>query len=256
VDQDKVTPDATPEHADRVRAPKAAERIAARIRRRIVRGEIKEGDTLLPESELMAEFGVSRPTLREAFRLLESESLISVARGARGGARVHSPDIRVAARYAGVYLQHAKATLEDLLQARAVIEPLAARTLAERCDLKAAADLRELIVREREAAGDIHAFGKLATAFYERLMELAGNQTLAFIASMLHDIAEMHVVHMLPSSDPAALEPALRSQEILVDLIVAGDAARAEVHWRAHVRTEAQGMLDVLGRQSVIDLFD
>src|SRR5688572_14308202 len=112
--------------SERVRVPKAAELVAARIRRRIIRREIQEGETLLPESELMAEFGVSRPTLREAFRILESESLISVTRGSRGGARVHPPDIRVAARYAGVFLQYANTTLEDVLYARVVLEPPAA----------------------------------------------------------------------------------------------------------------------------------
>ena len=46
----------------------------------------------------MERFGVSRPTLREAFRGLESESLISVRRGAHGGARVHLPNADVAGR--------------------------------------------------------------------------------------------------------------------------------------------------------------
>ena len=75
---------------DKVRVPKVAELVAAEIRRLIVRGEVEEGAALLPESELMVEFGVSRPTLREAFRILESESLISVTRGSRGGARTLS----------------------------------------------------------------------------------------------------------------------------------------------------------------------
>jgi len=48
-----------------------------------VLGELREGDTLPPETTLMGQFGVSRPTLREAFRILETESLISVRRGAR-----------------------------------------------------------------------------------------------------------------------------------------------------------------------------
>ncbi len=52
-----------------VRVPKVAELVASQIRRQIVKREISEGDALLPESDLMAEFGVSRPTLREAFRI-------------------------------------------------------------------------------------------------------------------------------------------------------------------------------------------
>ena len=68
-----------------VRVPKTAELVASHLRRQIVRGELKEGDALPPESALMEHFGVLRPTLREAFRVLESEALISVRRGARGG---------------------------------------------------------------------------------------------------------------------------------------------------------------------------
>ena len=72
----------------------------ADLRRQIIRGELAQGDALPTESDLMVRFGVSRPTLREAFRVLESENLIAIRRGARGGARVQPPDREVAARYA------------------------------------------------------------------------------------------------------------------------------------------------------------
>ena len=77
----------------------------------------------------MAQFGVSRPTLREAFRVLEAEGLISVRRGAHGGARVHTPDVDVAARYAGLVLEHRGATLADVYEAAGLIEPPAPRLL-------------------------------------------------------------------------------------------------------------------------------
>src|SRR6476661_7873987 len=83
----------------KARVPKMAELVAAQLRRKIVRGELAEGEALPAESALMAEFAVSRPTLREAFRVLESESLISIRRGARGGARVQLPNGNVAASY-------------------------------------------------------------------------------------------------------------------------------------------------------------
>lgn len=57
-----------------LRVPKAAEHVAAKIRRQIVTGELPEGTALPPEAELVARYGVSRPTLREAFRILESEN--------------------------------------------------------------------------------------------------------------------------------------------------------------------------------------
>src|SRR5207302_10410087 len=84
------------------------------------------------EAVLMAEFAVSRPTLREAYRVLESESLISIRRGARGGARVQLPDGNVAASYAGLVLEYRGATLQDVYDARVLIEAPCAALLARR----------------------------------------------------------------------------------------------------------------------------
>jgi DNA-binding FadR family transcriptional regulator len=60
--------------------------VATHLRRQIVLGELKEGDQLPSESVLMEEFGVSRPTLREAFRILEAEGAITAPCGVRGAA--------------------------------------------------------------------------------------------------------------------------------------------------------------------------
>jgi DNA-binding FadR family transcriptional regulator len=82
-----------------------AELVAQQLRRQIIRGELPEGAALPSEAALMTRFGVSRPTLREAFRVLESEGLINVRRGAHGGARVQVPSGEAAARYAGLVLE-------------------------------------------------------------------------------------------------------------------------------------------------------
>jgi len=240
-----------------VRVPKTAELVAARVRRQIVRGELKEGDPLPSEAELMADFGISRPTLREAFRILEAESLISVTRGSRGGARVHAPDIRVAARYAGLLLQYAGTTLEDVQGARLVIEPPVARMLAEKCSAKGIKALRDHIVQERNAADDVVAFAELSTQFHELLVELSGNHTLALVVAMLHDIIETHAESSLSRrTDQSSTERALRSQEKLVDLIAASNPDGAEEHWRKHIRMASRRMLDVVGSKTIVDLFD
>src|SRR5947208_13352687 len=97
-----------------LRIPRAADVVADHLRRQIVRGVLPEGRSLPPEEQLLAEFGVSGPTLRAAYRVLESEGLVSVHRGARGGATVHRPTIAVASRYVGVLLQADGTTLADL----------------------------------------------------------------------------------------------------------------------------------------------
>src|SRR5947208_16812377 len=77
--------------SERVRVPKTAELVAQVIRSQIVRGELTEGDALPPESQLTGRFGTSRPTLREARRILESESLTTPTPGSPPRALGHAP---------------------------------------------------------------------------------------------------------------------------------------------------------------------
>src|ERR1700709_1995736 len=101
-----------------LREPKMADRVATVLRRMFIRGEITEGTMLPPESELMARFGVSRPTLREAFRVLESEQLIEVRHGSRNGVRPLRPGADSAARMMRQTLQASGTTIEQLYEAR------------------------------------------------------------------------------------------------------------------------------------------
>jgi len=250
---------ATPRAA--IRIPKTAEVVADAIRRQITGGELKEGDTLPPEAMIIEEFSVSRPTLREAFRILESEKLISVSRGARGGARVHVPKADQVARYAGFVLQTRKVSYRDVYEARIVIEPPAARLVAERHSKDATTILRGVIEAAREAnvQGD---FGRAVAAFHSRLIELTGNETLILISGMLDGIVaeyQSRTARMTRSGGKTAsdAEAGLKSQEKLVALIEAGDGPGAEAHWRAHMENSARVWLAQGGRaDSVVDWGD
>ena len=114
-----------------IRSPKTAELVAGTLRRMVVEGQLRDGDFLPNEAELMSHFGVSRPTLREAVRVLESERLVEVRRGSRTGARVRVPGPEIVARPAGLLLELSGATIADVMVARAGIEPMAVRLLAE-----------------------------------------------------------------------------------------------------------------------------
>lgn len=120
-----------------LRLPTATELVAEELTRKIVRNELRPGEYLPIEGDLVEQFGVSRPTVREALRVLEAESLISLHKGARGGARVRGPQLEAVARYGGHLIQAAGASLEDVLVAEEMLQvgrsgcsPLRGRRLA------------------------------------------------------------------------------------------------------------------------------
>ena len=243
-----------------IRIPKTAEIVANEIRRLITRGELKEGDTLQPEAQIIANFSVSRPTVREAFRILESEQLISVSRGSRGGAHVHAPKAERVARYAGYVLQTGGATYRDVYHARIIIEPPVARVVAETRSRDAPAILRAVIEAER-AAIHTEQFGRKVASFHSSLIALAGNQTLILLSGALDGIvARMQSdVVMRSEGQPESARntvAGLRSQEKLIDLIEAANGAEAEAHWRRHMQNAAKVWLGGGAGEAVVDWMD
>lgn len=251
-----------------VRAPKTAELIASHLRRRIVRGELSAGQTLSPESQLLEQFGVSRPTLREAFRILEAETLISVRRGSRGGARVMAPDASVAARYVGLHLQMQGTTITDVYQARMVLEPPCARLLAESRTEQDVADLAKVVdqlsaeVRGETSTPDPEIWSELTYRFHELIMQRCGNRTLATQGAVLHDIATIHLRTRITAGrregdPPERFQRAIRSYQKLIRLLGDRKAEAAEKHWYSHMESAAQFLLGgEVKTKPVVDLFD
>ncbi|MGB9304723.1 MAG: GntR family transcriptional regulator, partial [Mycobacterium sp.] len=128
-----------------VRSPKTAELVAGTLRRMIVDGRLANGDFLPHEKDLMEHFQISRPTLREAVRVLESDRLVEVRRGSRTGARVRVPGPEILARPACLLLELSGATLADVMTARMAIEPPAAKILAEEGSGEAHQELARIV---------------------------------------------------------------------------------------------------------------
>ncbi len=245
---------------ERVRIPKAAAVVASNLRRGIVRGEYVPGDALPNETELMELYGVSRPVVREALRILESESLIEIKRGARGGARFTQPDISVAARHTALLLQLEGTTLEDLFEARATIEPAAVRQLALHPTPEVIERLRASLAEGVDLVGDPVGYPTHAARFHEELIELAGNKTVAVLGRLLLQIVETHNRATFERIPPDEVEQvgvaASVCHEEVVDLIEAGDADGAEQMWRDHLKSATSTALGRLGPTTVVDLLD
>lgn len=235
-----------------MRIPKTAELVANALRRRIVQGDLPEGATLPAEHRLLNELGISRPTLREALRILEAEGLLSIARGSRTGARVHRPDAAVVGRYAGFALQAAGTTLGQLFELRLAIEPYVARSLAQRGGgdaipaLRAEAERLGALVKD-ERHGEFMA---ALADFHRALVEASGNPALVLTSTMLRDLvapyqAEYLARRMLPADvERRRTRWGVRSFHRLCDLIEAGQADAAEAHWRAHIEAANRAWLE------------
>jgi DNA-binding FadR family transcriptional regulator len=229
-----------------------------------VRGELRSGATLPPEVQLMEQYGVSRPTLREAFRILETETLITVRRGSRGGAQVMTPELSVAARYVGLMLQMQGTTIDDVYEARMVGEPYCARLLARRRTKQDLTDLRECIEQLRAAADGTAEPGRWTgpeRRFHELVLDRSGNRTLAVQGGVLQDIVATHlqltVAREAGRGDSAGrLQRAIRSYEKLVQLVEDRDAEGAQEHWRRHLEQSAKVVFRHDARsRPVVELF-
>jgi GntR family transcriptional regulator, transcriptional repressor for pyruvate dehydrogenase complex len=217
------------------------QQIADEIRAAIVAGDLSEGDSLGHEPDLVQRFGVSRPSLREALRILEAEGLITVVRGVFGGVIVHEPDERLTARTAALVLQARNVPVADVHAARSIIEPAAARLVAELTTrVSASRELRWLIQDQEDVFHEPERFGRANARFHERLVALTGNQTLSLVAAMLNEVIARAVTAM---AQPATSDMSttsrrrgLTSQTKLVELIAQGRGDEAELHWRAHLK--------------------
>jgi DNA-binding FadR family transcriptional regulator len=208
----------------------------------IARGELVDGDWLPTEAELIRQFGVSRPTLREAFRLLEGDSLVTVRRGPPGGARVTVPGPGAAAGLFGMVLTLSGTSIDDVWHARLTIEPAAIRQLAENVSDGQMDVLETELDRVRDAAElDPADFHRAGVRFHLTLIELSGNRTLTALIGMLAEIIERELAKTLAEIGAGsavaelANRRALRGYEEIVARIRTGDCEGAERVWREHM---------------------
>jgi GntR family transcriptional repressor for pyruvate dehydrogenase complex len=227
------------------------QQIADELRALILSGELSDGASLGREPELVERFGVSRPSLREALRILEAEHLVTVVRGVRGGVVVNAPDNRITARMAAMVLQARNVSVADVWEARALLEPLAARAIASmpaRARRQVVGELRTIVDEVESSIDDAEAFGVGFARFDEQLVALGGNQTLAIVDEMLNEIVKRTVSAATNAKtntyEPQYRRKGVRSLRRLVELLDAGDAGGAYDHWVQHlgaVRTTRLG---------------
>lgn len=222
-----------------VRVQKLSHAVADRLRAQIVSGQRKAGDRLPPESELLAQFNVSRPTIREALRILEVESLIALGRGVRTGATVLGPTVGRAAEYAGMLLVSDGTTVGELHEVRSLLEPSMIQQLAVRRDTALIVQLQAHLDASKEAidVGRYPAALEQLDAFHAALVRASGNRALNLIVDMLKVLTAqggevlLEVDHRDRQVLHANLERTLAAYQKLVELLKTGCAQDARAFW-------------------------
>lgn len=211
--------------------------VAAVLRERIVAGDMEPGESLPKQEDLLAEFRVSLPSLREAMRILESEGLITVRRGKTGGAIVHGPQADNAAQMLGLVLQSRQVQLKDLSIALRALEPACAVLCSKRSDRKQTVvePLQRLHEESLTVMDDPVAFTKVARRFHEQMINACGNQTLILVVGALDHLwsSRDEIWDRYSKVDTKETERSVREQgaedhKMVIDAIAEADGEKVQ----------------------------
>jgi GntR family transcriptional regulator, transcriptional repressor for pyruvate dehydrogenase complex len=157
------------------------------IKALIVSGELKPGDTLPPERELATMLGISRPTLREAIRVLSALNVVEPRHG--GGTYITSLDPRQLAQPINFLLQVDRMAFRHLLEVRQVLEVGAARLAAPRITDDELVALRELTEQADRVVGRPAQFLQLDFEIHTAIIEATGNPIYISLYQSIADLS-------------------------------------------------------------------
>lgn len=214
------------------RRDKTSEVIARAIVRRVKQQGLERGARLPAEAEMIADYRVGRGTLREALRILEVNGFISLKPGPGGGPIVEGLEGESFGRMATLFFQMGGMTYRELIEARLIMEPVAARLAAER-----QREANEAI-RLRETANvsdvrDDRDYFQHTTDFHADVIRMSSNGIVALFCQSLSDVFRERVSGVLFPADRR--HEVVAAHDAIAKAITAGNASRAEKLMREHM---------------------
>jgi DNA-binding FadR family transcriptional regulator len=204
--------------------------VADRIEQYIRSDGCKPGHLIGSESDLCAMFGVGTAAVREAARILEARGVAKSRRGPGGGLFVTKPEQSLVTDAARRYLSHAGVDRGDLFEVWMALEQLAISKLATTIDQADAARLRELLYKE---VSDTPRLWRQLPNIHLEIARQSGNAALALFIRVLSELT-LHTYGTNEDLGQAIGWLHARHVEI-VDAIIAGDAALAQLHLRRFI---------------------
>jgi GntR family transcriptional regulator, transcriptional repressor for pyruvate dehydrogenase complex len=220
------------------RKDKTSEILARSMLRGIRIAKKRTGDQLPTEAQMMEEYGVGRGTMREALRILEVNGLISIKPGPGGGPTVGGASPENFGRMATLFFQRAGFTYRELIEARLILEPVAARLAAERKSILKGTGGQLASIAGVDDVKDDSTYLQRSSDFHEAVVHASGNGIVAlFSDSLAHVFREKVSGVVFPERRRKDI---VRTHVMIADAIGAGDGPRAEQLMREHMNEYAK----------------
>jgi DNA-binding FadR family transcriptional regulator len=193
------------------RSEKKAEILARQILDDVIEGGQEPGTMLDPEAAMIERYRVGRTTLREALRILEVHGLLVIRSGPRGGPIVTAASSRDFGRMSSLYYRAAGVRVRDLLEARLVMEPIAARLAAEHHTEEGGARLRQVLADleswpstptdKTPVREDNRPFLQASRTFHDLVNAISGNPIIDLFSQALVDMFTERMVGVVYPPD-------------------------------------------------------
>lgn len=221
-----------------VRPRKLYEDVAENLERMIQEGEFAPADLLPSERDLMRQFGVGRPAVREALFHLRKMGLVEIRSGERARVTRPTPQFVIGA-LAGTarHMLAAPGGVGDFQHARTFFEAGLARHAALHATDKEIAEFEAALLANREAIGDLKLFERSDVAFHYVLAVIPRNPIFTAIHAALAEwLLEQRQTTLAPGQDVIAYE----AHRAIFEAVAARDPDRAEKAMRAHLEYVAR----------------
>lgn len=207
------------------------QQVVGRILDLVRTGNLRPGDRLPPERELIEIFRISRPSLREALRALSILGVVESRHG--GGAYVTDLHARTLLAPLDFYLSLSQSNVDDCFESRRIIEVEIARKAAANATSKDDRELHDMIAAHATVVDDPVGFRILDSRFHEKLSIIAGNAILQRIAEGLYNMGLD--VRRRATADPKIIAQSTEDHTRIVAAIRAKNPNGAAEAMRVHL---------------------
>ncbi len=231
------------------RRGRVSEAIARRIQTAISKGKLVPGEKLPAERDLAHRLKVSRVSVREAYRTLADLGVLVVKRGAEGGAFISDIDHQPVTRSLSLMLRLGRTSLEELTEARVLLEPPIARLAALRAGAEDIAELEELVKKQEQALKGNGNPRRYDLQFHRLVAQCAKNLPLIIVMNSVADL-ELEAISTIDIS-PEVKKHVLTFHKRIVDAIRRRDGDAAYQIMLRHVLDVQSRLRKAMVRQRV-----